>query len=94
MCQNITSPFLYPLLVTTTMSRQVSIDKALKEWYSKNRHMGCVSASNWFCKRVEEFKPKRITRYTKEGHLFEHVICTNGLIVIDIAPYADKSKDQ
>ena len=71
----------------------MQIDQALKEWYSKDRRMGCVSATNWFCKRVQSFKPKRLTRYTKEGNLFEHVVCFNGLIIIDIAPYADKPKD-
>ena len=67
----------------------MSIDNVLKEWQSKNRHMGCVTAVNWFCKRVSGFYPERLTGYTKDGELFEHVVATNGVIRIDIAPYAD-----
>ena len=66
------------------------IDDALIEWYSKKRHMGCVSATDWFCKRVDGFYPERLTRYTKDGEIFEHVVATNGIIRIDLSPYADK----
>lgn len=68
----------------------MSIDKAIKEWLSKRRRMGCVAAANWFCKRVSGFKPERLTRYTKSGDYFEHVVATNGVIRIDLASYADK----
>lgn len=69
-----------------------NIDNVLKEWQSKKRIRGCVSATNWFCKRVKEFYPERINRYTKQGELFLHVVATNGVIRIDLSPYADKPK--
>ncbi len=71
----------------------MSIDEAIIEWKQKNRRMGCVNATNWFCKRVSGFYPKRITRYTKDGYIFQHVVATDGMIVIDIAPYSDKPTD-
>jgi len=71
----------------------MTINEAIKEWQSKKRHMGCVSAANWFCKRVTGFIPERLSRYTKEGDCFEHVVCTNGLIRIDLSPYADKPRE-
>ena len=52
--------------------------------------MGCVAATNFFCKRVSGFYPERITRYTPTGEIFEHVVATNGSIRIDLAPYADR----
>lgn len=70
------------------------IDEAIKEWKSKKRRMGCVSASEWFCKRVDGFYLERITRYTKDGFPFDHVVVTDGLIRIDLAPYSDKPKDE
>ena len=69
------------------------IDKALHEWRSKKRRMDCVAATDWFCARVPGFTPLRITRYTKEGDTFQHVVATDGLVVIDISPYADKPAD-
>ena len=56
--------------------------------------MGCVSATNFFCKRVKGFKPKRIRRYTNSGEIFEHVVATDGMIIVDLAPYADKPRDE
>ena len=54
--------------------------------------MGCVSATNWFCNRVSGFTPKRLTRYTENGEIFEHVVATDGMVIIDFAPYSDKPK--
>ena len=65
------------------------IDEALKEWSSKQRRMGCVSASNWFCDRVPGFKPERLVRHTPKGTPFDHVVATNGIVRIDLAPHAD-----
>ena len=67
-----------------------NIHDTLDEWQSKPRSMGCVSASSWFCKRHPEYKSERLTRYTKKGEPFEHVVASNGKIRIDLAPYADK----
>jgi len=72
----------------------LTIDKAIKQWKSKVRRMGCVSATNFFCKRVKGFKPKRIRRYTNSGEIFEHVVATDGMIIVDLAPYADKPRDE
>jgi hypothetical protein len=69
------------------------IDKILKEWSSKKRHMGCVSAAKWFCKRDKTFSPKRLTRFTSSGDLFQHVVVTNGIIVIDLVPHRDRPDD-
>jgi hypothetical protein len=67
----------------------MDIADALREWQSKKRHMGCVSATNWFCKRVAGFKPKRIEHHTVAAS-WDHVVATNGEIDIDLAPYANK----
>ncbi len=67
----------------------MTIDEALAEWRSKKRRMGCVAATNWFCKRVAGFRPERLTRYTEHGEVFEHVVATDGMIRVDLAPYAD-----
>lgn len=61
--------------------------------------MGCVAATDWLCMRVPEFKPLRKRMYLpggtdKNGLLWEHVVATNGKIIIDLAPYADRSKQK
>ncbi len=70
----------------------MNFEQTLSEWKSKNRRMGCVSATNWFCNRVSGFTPKRLTRYTENGEIFEHVVATDGMVIIDFAPYSDKPK--
>ena len=70
------------------------IDRALREWKEKKRRMGCVAATDWFCKRVPEFRPVRLSRYTKSGDYFEHVVASNGVILIDLAPYSDHPTKQ
>lgn len=67
----------------------MTLDKALAEWNSKRRRMGCVSATRWLCDRVSGYYPERLTRYTNDGYLYQHVVATNGVIRIDLAPYAD-----
>lgn len=67
----------------------MTLDQALAEWKSKRRRMGCVSATDFLCKRVPGFRPMRLTRYLESGEIYEHVVATDGLIVIDLAPYAD-----
>jgi len=67
----------------------------LKEWQSKKRRMGCVSATNWFCRRIPKFHPLRLRRYLPNGNdsnglLWEHVVATDGKVIIDLSPYADK----
>ena len=70
----------------------MTVDKAICEWKSMKRTRGCVSATDWFCKRVKNFYPERLTRYTKEGDIFEHVIATDGTIRIDLAPNCDRPR--
>ena len=65
------------------------IDQAVREWKTKKRRMGCVSATDFLCKRVPGFKPLRVCRWTKDGEFFQHVVATDGKIVIDLAPYTD-----
>lgn len=72
----------------------MSIDTAIKKWLSKKRKMGCVAAANWFCKRVPDFKPERLTRYTKKGEIFEHVVCTFGYIRIDLLSKNDRPDNE
>ena len=67
------------------------VDEALAEWRSKQRRMGCVSATEWFCKRVPGFRPESLDRYTAEGSYFRHVVATDGLVRIDLSPYADRA---
>ena len=69
------------------------IDDALVEWRSKTRRMGCVAAARWFCKRVPTFVPERLTRYTRDGFVFEHVVVTDGFVRIDLGPYNDVQRD-
>lgn len=71
----------------------MTVDEALDEWYTKRRRMGCVAAADWFCKRVPGFKPLRRTFYTEDGHLYQHVVATNGRVIIDLSPYADGPKE-
>ncbi len=71
----------------------MSLDECIKEWRSKNRRMGCVSAADFVCKRVPGFQPERLTRYTSEGDVFQHVGDTDGFVRVDLAPYSDKPRD-
>lgn len=70
----------------------MTVDEALTEWHTKRRRMGCVAAANWFCKRVPGFKPLRRSSYTEEGYLYQHVVASNGRVIIDLSPYADGPK--
>lgn len=70
----------------------MTLDSALKEWSSKKRRMGCVSATEWLCKRLPTFKALRLHRYTKNGEYYSHVVGYNGVIIVDLAPYADKPR--
>lgn len=71
----------------------MTIDETLIEWRSKKRTMGCVSASEWFCKRVNGFRLERLDRYTKTGEYYGHTVCTNGVVRIDLSPYNDSPDD-
>jgi len=70
----------------------VNISQAIREWQNKKRRMGCVSAAQWFCKRVKGFAPKRLVRFNKKGEQFQHVVATDGLIIIDLTPHLDQAK--
>lgn len=75
----------------------MSIDQAVEEWHSKRRRMGCVSATAWFCQRVPTFHALRRRSYLpggtdNNGRFWEHVVATDGKIIVDLAPYADKPK--
>lgn len=70
----------------------MTLSRALKEWRSRKRRMGCVSATRWLCRRVPGFKPLRLTRYTADGEIFEHVVAYDGTIIVDLAPYADRPR--
>lgn len=71
----------------------MTIDRAVAEWQSRARRMGCVAATGWFIKRVPGFRAERLTRYTERGEVFEHVVATNGIVRIDLAPYADMQRE-
>ncbi len=71
----------------------MTVDEAISEWKTKKRRMGCVAAADWFCKRVPTFWPIRLTRHTNTGEVFEHVVATDGVVYVDIAPYNDKPRD-
>ena len=71
----------------------MNIDDAVAEWKGKKRRMGCVSASNWFCKRVPGFYPIRFKYLMLDGRYMEHVIASDGVISIDLAPYANIPED-
>jgi len=74
------------------VDRHTQLSAAIKEWETKPRRMGCVAATKWLVSRVPAFEARRITRYTKNGEVFEHVVATDGTIVIDLAPYADSPR--
>lgn len=80
----------YPCSMSNNLTNGMTLDQALAEWKSKRRRMGCVSATDFLCKRVPGFRPIRLTRYLESGELYEHVVATDGLIIIDLAPYADR----
>ena len=67
----------------------MNINEAILDWKSKKRRMGCVAASDWLCSKVQGFRPSRLTRYTSSGEIFEHVVATDGLIVVDLVPHLD-----
>lgn len=71
----------------------MTIEQAIAEWRTKNRRMGCVSATDWFCKRVNGFYPIRKTYYTMAGEVYQHVVATNGVIELDIAPVNNRPKE-
>lgn len=73
-------------------TQEIKIDEVIKEWKSKKRKMGCVAATAWFCARIKTFKPERLRRYLSDGEFYEHVLVTDGVIRIDLVPYADKPK--
>ncbi len=70
----------------------MTINKAIQLWNSKKRRMGCVNATNWFCKHVKNFKPQRLHSYTKVGEYFSHVVATDGKIIIDLTPHLNSPK--
>lgn len=71
----------------------MTLDETLTEWYSKKRRMGCVAATNWFCGKVPGFYPLRLRRYMPDGNFWEHVVATDGRIIIDLTPYNDTFKN-
>jgi len=72
----------------------MTINQCIREWESKKRTMGCVSATEFLCKRVPGFKPLRLTLISEDGFIYQHEISTNGSISIDLAPYANKPKGE
>ncbi len=81
-------------IATTDPARlPLTIDEAVVEWQSKRRRMGCTAASDWFCARVAGFWPENLDRYTASGDYFGHTVATNGLIRVDLTPYADQPRD-
>lgn len=71
----------------------MTIDECIAEWNSKPRRMGCVSASEFLCKRVSGFHPERLSRFTTDGSCYEHVVATNGAIRIDLTPHLDSPNE-
>ena len=65
-----------------------AIALALEGWGSRRRSMGCVSAAEWFCKRVPSFHTLRLGRL-ENGVDWEHVIATNGEVLVDLTPHWD-----
>jgi hypothetical protein len=76
-----------------SVSLYMTIDEAVKEWESKPRRMGCNSAADWFCCRVDGFRRERLKRWTSTGELFEHVVATDGKVRVDLSPYADRPSE-
>ena len=48
----------------------------------------------WLCKRLPEFKPIRLIRFTRYGEEYHHVVATDGIIRIDLAVYSDKARSE
>lgn len=70
----------------------MTADQAMSEWKTKRRRMGCVAATDWWCRRVAGFTPERLTLYTATGDLYQHVVATDGVVRVDLAPYADQAR--
>lgn len=94
------NPFTYsPRAAYNEGEMTQSIGAALTEWESKRRRMGCVAATDWFCRRVDGFYPLRLRRYMEggtdaDGNFWEHVVATDGCVAIDLAPYADRPRER
>lgn len=73
-----------------TSLASMTLEAALLEWSAKRRRMGCVSATRWLCRRVPGYWAERLDRHTASGELYQHVVATNGVIRIDLAPHADR----
>lgn len=72
----------------------MTLDEAIAEWKSRRRRRpGCVTATNFLCRRVPGFSPLRFTRYTPEGDVTEHVVAYDGQIVVDLVPENDGWED-
>ncbi len=71
----------------------MTLDEAIAEWKTKRRRMGCVSATQWLCRRVPGFQPLRKTFYTAEGEIYEHVVAHDGVVEVDLAPYNNGPDD-
>jgi len=71
----------------------LTFDQALLEWKEKSRRMPSRSATNWFCSRVNGFRPELVDRFTADGNQYRHVVASDGLIRVDLAPYDDKIID-
>ena len=59
----------------------MTLEAALLEWSSKRRQMGCVSVTQWLCRRVPGYcaeRLERLDRHTAGGDLYQHVVATNG----------------
>jgi len=76
----------------TTMDRYELLAKALTEWASKKRHMGCQSAADFIVNRVPDFRKEHLDRHTATGDYYGHTVVTDGLIRVDVSPYADKPR--
>jgi len=70
------------------VTMDLSVAEARSEWASKQRRMGCVSATKWFCQRVADFSEMRITR-TYKGITWQHSVAFNGTNIVDLVPHLD-----
>ena len=70
------------------------IKELKKEWTVKKRRMGCVSATQWICNRMNGYFPLKLTRILSNGEIYCHVVAFNGHNIIDLAKYADKPSNK
>jgi ribosomal protein S18 acetylase RimI-like enzyme len=79
----------------TASKEGYSEEDVRNEWNSKRRNSGCVSATDFVCRRMPAYRPHRITSYTEENEPYQHVVARNEEgHIIDLVPHLNSPAKQ